>query len=252
MNDFRRPAWDGARNAADLGGLRLVDGGTTAYGRVWRSAAPEWMTKSGWQAARADGLACIIDLRNEIECGRRQAHPMIDEQALEAITRVRVPTEEPDDPGFLKECGPWLDHPRSWAPNARRYPKKFADIFTAVAVADGPVLIHCVGGRDRTGMICSMLLALNGVEHEAIAANYEHGFRGAGAHRGHALAYDPTNDEWVEQVDEAWSTAELDDAMAERIPALMKWLAETDIEAYLLSAGLDADKLARLNYRLRP
>jgi predicted nucleotidyltransferase len=248
---LRSPGWDGARNAADLGGLPLVDGGTTAHGRVWRSAAPEWMTAAGWQAARAAGLTCVIDLRNDAECGRRPEHPVVDERVIGSVTVVRAPTEDPDDPDFLEECGPWLDHPRSWAPNARRYPEKFAHIFSAIAATEGSALIHCAGGRDRTGMVASMLLAVAGVEAAAIAANYEDGFRGAGAHRGHGLGYDPATGEWVEAPSEEWSPAELDEAMADRIPALLQWLQETDVEAYLLNAGVDVDSLARLRQKLR-
>jgi protein-tyrosine phosphatase len=251
VHAFREPAWEGARNAADLGGLPLVDGGTTVGGRVWRSAAPEWMTSAGWEAARAAGLSRVIDLRNEVECGRRPYHPIIEEEAMGNVIMVRTPTEEPDDPDFLEECGPWLDHPRSWAPNARRYPEKFADVFRAIA-ADGPVLIHCAGGRDRTGMICAMLLSLAGVEHAAIAADYEQGFRKAGGHRGHGLAYDPGVGEWTETSgSQPWSPAELDKAMADRIPVLMEWLASTDVEAYLLAAGLDAADLTRVRRKLR-
>ena len=33
--------------------------------------------------------------------------------------------------------------------------EKFARVFAAIADADGPVLVHCAGGRDRTGMVCS-------------------------------------------------------------------------------------------------
>jgi len=251
VNTSRVPAWDGARNAADLGGLPLVYGGTTVYGRVWRSAAPEWMTAAGWQAARAAGLARVIDLRNDAECGRRPEHPIVDEQAIGNVTVVRAPTEDPDDPDFLEECGAWLDHPRSWTPNARHYPAKFAHVFSSIAAADGSVLIHCAGGRDRTGMVASMLLALTGAEPAAIAANYEDGFRGAGAHRGHGLGYDPATGEWIEAPDEVWSTTELDEALADRMPALMQWLQETDVEAYLLGAGVDADDIARLRQKLR-
>lgn len=44
---------------------------------------------------------------------------------------------------------------------------------SAVARAGrGGVLFHCVGGRDRTGQIGMLLLALVGVEPEAIAADY--------------------------------------------------------------------------------
>lgn len=244
---MRRPGWEGVRNAADLGGLPLVDGGVTAFGRVWRSAATEWMTERGWAEARADGLATVVDLRNGRERGRRRHHPVVNDTARGEVRLVRAPTEDPDDADFLEECGRWLDHPRSWTPNAHRYPEKIALAFGALAASDGPTLVHCAGGRDRTGMVCSMLLALTGVEHDAIADSYEDGFRGAGAHRGHGLAYDPSTAAWVEADDRApWTARELDRAMADRIPVLLRWLADFDVESYLRDTGLDPETLDRL------
>ncbi len=249
---LHRLTWEGSWNAADLGGLPLIAGGTTAYGRVFRSAAPEWMTTAGWRAARAAGLRCVIDLRNEVECGRRSEHPVVDEEAMGDASVVRAPTEDPDDPAFLEECGAWLDHPRSWTPNARRYPEKFAHIFTSIAAGclEGAVLVHCAGGRDRTGLITSMLLVLAGAEPAAIVANYESGFRGAGAHRGHGLSYDPATGEWIETPRDEWSPAELDDALADRRPAVLQWIQETDVATYLLDAGVDAASLDRLRQLL--
>ena len=247
---IREVTWDGVRNAADLGGLPLVDGGSAVHGRVWRSAAPEWITDDGWSAARAAGLTCVVDLRNDVERGRRPEHPVVSDAA--AVAAYAAPTEDPDDPGFLEECGPWLDHPRSWGPNLRRYPDKLAHVFATIAEAPGPVLVHCAGGRDRTGMVCSMLLALSGVEPAAIVESYEHGFRGAGVHRGHGLSYDAAAGGFVETESAPWTQDELDSALAERRPALQEWLADTDVATYLLGAGLSPDSVARLRRLLRP
>ena len=47
-------------------------------------------------------------------------------------------------------------------------------MLTAIADArPGGVLFHCMGGRDRTGMITMLVLALVGVAPEDIAADYE-------------------------------------------------------------------------------
>lgn len=243
--------WDGARNLADLGGLPTVDGERTAYGRVWRSAAPEWMTAAGWRAAREAGLVRVVDLRNEVERGRREDHPVVDEAAMDGVEVVHAPTEDPDDPEFLEECGPWLDHPRSWAPNVERYPAKLVRVLTAIADSPGPVLVHCAGGRDRTGLVASMLLCLADVEPDAIADAYEQGFREAGRHRGHGLGYDPATGEWVTAEDAAWSPEELDAAVADRRPVLLQWLSETDVAAYLTEAGLDQERIERLRQLLR-
>jgi len=239
-------AWDGARNLMDLGGLPTRDGGRTAFDRVWRSAATEWLTMTGWQAARAAGLTRIIDLRNDDERGRQELHPVISESALAGVTVICAPTEDSEDPGFLEECGPWLDHPRSWEPNARRYPDKFRHVFESLADSPGPVLIHCHAGRDRTGMIASMLLALANVEPEAIADFYERGFRGAGSHRGHGLGYDADSGQWRLADDREWAPDELTEALGDRRIALLQWLRGTDIVKYLREAGMHTRQVLKL------
>jgi protein-tyrosine phosphatase len=238
--------WDGARNLGELGGLPLEAGGTTRGGRVYRSAAPEWMTETGWSAARAAGLTTVVDLRNEMERGRADVHPVVPAAAMAGVTVVQAPTEDPEDDRFLAECGPWLDHPRSWAANLGFYPDKIARVFIAIAENGGPVLIHCAGGRDRTGMIGSMLLVLAGATREAVVLNYEAGFRGAAEHRGHGLSFDATTGSWVTATDEPWSEDELDAALAARRPALTTWLETFDVEAYLLAAGLSDAHLQSL------
>lgn len=238
------PAWEGARNLADLGGLPLQGGGRTAYGVVWRSGAPDDVSAQGWADARAAGLRRIVDLRNAVE--REQ------EVTPDGIEVVHAPTEDPEDEDFLAECGPWLDHPRSWTPNLRRYPDKVAHAVTAVGEADGGVLLHCAGGRDRTGMIGSMLLVLAGVGVEGLLVNYERGFRGAAAHRGHTMAYDAATGAWApEQPDADRDPGELDRAVEERRPALREWHATFDVRGYLEQAGVDARLLRRLGDRLR-
>lgn len=91
---------------------------------MFRSAAPEFMTDQGWRAAKAAGLRTVIDLRNAVEAGRGQGHPVISTESLDGLVFVPAPTEDPGDAGFLRVCGPWLDHPGSWAGNARLAPER--------------------------------------------------------------------------------------------------------------------------------
>lgn len=208
------------------------------------------MTGAGWDAARAAGLTTVIDLRNEMERGRADVHPVVAADAMAGVTVVHAPTEDPEDEQFLAECGRWLDHPRSWAENLLFYPDKIARVFVAIAETSDPVLIHCAGGRDRTGMIGSMLLVLAGVTHQAIVANYEAGFRGAAEHRGHGLSFDATTGDWVTAADEPWNEDELDAALAARRPALAQWLETFDVETYLLAAGVSDANLRSLKQLL--
>lgn len=248
-NPANPTSWDGAVNLRDLGGLPLEDGATTVPGRVWRSGAPEPISPTGWAEAVEAGLTTVVDLRNPAEI--KQARDLLPGAARPAgIVTRNTPTEDLGDPHFLAACGPWLDHPRSYAPTTAMYPHLVGRAFRAVADAEGPVLVHCSAGRDRTGMIVAMLLALAGVEHEAIATDYERAFRGT-SHRGGGVVYDVERGAWVQHPGETWTARQLDERLRERRAALLEWLADLDPVAYLRYAGLDEERINRLRERLR-
>lgn len=48
----------------------------------------------------------------------------------------------------------------------------FRGIFTALARTEGGAVFHRFAGKDRTGMVAAMSLALAGVEVDSIAADY--------------------------------------------------------------------------------
>ena len=234
-------AWDGALNLRDLGGLPLVGGGSTVPGRVFRSGAPEWMTSLGWTQAAAAGLTRRVDLRNTDEIGRHPHHPSVPGSDTVFLDVVNAPTENPDDAEFMEVCGPWLDHPRSFADTLRFYPGKFAAVFRAIAEADGAVLVHCSGGKDRTGLVTAMLLTLTGVERTAVLDDYVAAFRTANAHQ---VAHPELSRHFAD------SPELLDDWVTERRAALDAFLDDINVVDYLVAAGLDEATLARLREKL--
>jgi protein-tyrosine phosphatase len=253
MSPLGEPDWPGARNLRDLGGRALRNGGLTVSGRVFRSGAPEYMTDAGWRNAKAAGLRTVIDLRNApAETGRAPDHPTIRPDSLSGLVFVPAPTEDPGDAEFLRVCGPWLDHPRSWAENARLAPARITAVMRAIARADGAVLVHCAGGRDRTGMISAMLLDLAGATAGAIAEDYADGWLGAGAHSGHGWAYDPGRQTWREQHQPPAEPEELRRQLAEREPALREWIRAFSTGRYLASNGLTNREIGTLKRLLRP
>lgn len=242
----RDALWEGSFNLSDLGGLPLIDGGFTADGRIFRSGRPETLTAAGWQALAADGVRTLVDLRNEDERVRWKWDPQLAPEELPEFRAIHTPTEDPFDPLFLRLCGPWLDHPQSYAENVRLYPEKFAAVFRALAHADDNILIHCVGGRDRTGMVVAMVLQLTGVETPAILDNYADAFRKASKQVADEVAIHPER-----HTERAYTDDEIEERIDERLPALAAWLANFTAREYLLAGGLNSGEIDAVARRLR-
>ena len=49
----------------------------------------------------------------------------------------------------------------------------YSQILRHISTSSGPLLLHCTAGKDRTGVICAIILAVCGVEDEIIAREYE-------------------------------------------------------------------------------
>ena len=160
--------WDGFYNTRDLGGLPTRSGGATRHGAFIRSAGLRFVTDAGWGAARDFGIRTIVDLRNDDEIGRdkRLAPP--------DLARVEVPLDDVADVQFWDQMynEGIAGSPLYYRPFLARSPERCAAAVTALARTDGGVLFHCAVGRDRTGLISLLLLALANVEPSAIAEDY--------------------------------------------------------------------------------
>jgi len=208
---MRTLAWDGYINARDLGGLPtpLSATGETAYGRIARGPRRERLTAKGWLDARAWGLKSVVDLRNEYEAGRRDHDPEVPTTAIGRVTIVSAPTEDQDDPEFQRVCFPILDSPEYWRHNWRLQPELVRGALEAIAAAEPGMLVHCSAGRDRTGMISTILLGNAGVEADAIADDYAASVRAMAG----AVQHAPTTDR-----QSTWTSAQVDEWLQDKLP----------------------------------
>jgi protein-tyrosine phosphatase len=168
MTAERHLDWEGCLNVRDLGGLPAAGGRVTRWGAVVRSDSPAGLTPAGWSALRAHGIRTIVDLRNDDE---RTTH-----SAAAGLDTVHVPLDDLGDTGFWRRI--WDDGldgtPRYYRPFLERKAERCAAAVAAVADArPGGVLVHCTIGRDRTGLVSLLPLALVGVAPADIADDYE-------------------------------------------------------------------------------
>ena len=173
----RELPWEGCLNVRDLGGLPTDDGRETLYGRVVRADSVRQLTDAGWRAVADYGIRTVIDLRGDYE--------LRDDPGDLDVDVVHVPFMESTEDEWKAIEGELEAAAASAAPDIvaqtrdvyliflRRFRSNVAAGIRSVARAPvGGVVVHCVGGKDRTGLLCAFLLHLAGVGIEDIATDY--------------------------------------------------------------------------------
>ncbi|MGW0231665.1 tyrosine-protein phosphatase [Actinopolymorpha singaporensis] len=154
--------WPDCRNARDLGGLPTTDGRAIRHRALIRTDSPHRLTEQGVAAVHAYGVSRVIDLRRHAE-RERAPSPF-----LGTPLHCHVPVQNPADPDHE-----WLTLAEIYIAMLDLRPRLFATAVAAIADAPpGGVVVHCAGGKDRTGMVVAMALHLAGVETATIAADY--------------------------------------------------------------------------------
>lgn len=226
-------SWDGCVNVRDLGGLPTGAGGRTRWGAVVRADNPARLSASGWQSLHDYGVRTIVALRtlgaDDDEPDPALVHPAV------AINRIEL--EDLTDVDFRRRCvdNGWWATPLQWAVMLRHWPERCAAAVAAVARAEpGGVVVSCGIGRDRTGLVAFMLLALVGVPLDDLSADWLHSM--------HRLSEDPhANELPVLEVLEREQTS-----VSEAIEAALA----LDVEARLLAGGLRPADLSIVRERL--
>ena len=241
----RQLAWPSCVNARDLGGLPTVDGQLTRRGAVVRSDALDRLTAVGWGALEEHGVRTVVDLRNDIE---REAEPYTC-----GLTVVHAPIEDDTDDEFVARWRPFST-PHYYRAALERWPERTAAAVGAVARAGpGGVVVHCGLGRDRTGLVTMLLLAVAGVPPEHIADDYELSARHLPPLDADRLLTNPSrvNARTRRQLDDDLARERRRrEALSDR-DALLATLASLDVAAYLGAAGLSAGDLGTVRARLR-
>lgn len=161
----RHIAIAGAYNIRDLGGYRTPDG-ETAWRRVLRADALHRLDAEGVASLVEAGVATVIDLRHNNECAE-QPNPFARHHAVRyhnvSLFADLAPTAEPGEDALFVLYRKALDERC----------ETIARVLTLIAEAgEGAVLFHCTAGKDRTGIIAALLLAIAGVETALILEDY--------------------------------------------------------------------------------
>lgn len=243
--------WDGCLNVRDLGGLPTQDNGETRFGAVVRADSVRQLSDDGWGALVEHGVRTVLDLRGE--------HERADDPPAELpVEVVHVPFMEASAAEWEEIEGD-LEAAVAAAPDVatatrdvyliflERFRSNVAGAVRAVATAPaGGVVIHCAGGKDRTGLLAAFLLHLAGVDGETIAADY-------------ALSEErlrPRHDAWFESAETEEELERLQRIAQTPAASMVGVFAELErryggVESYLHGAGVTNEEIELVRARLR-
>ncbi|WP_246486009.1 tyrosine-protein phosphatase [Kribbella qitaiheensis] len=227
--------WPDCRNVRDLGGLPTSDGGRIRPGALIRADGLQYLSQAGVDAVRRADVSRVLDLRSPAEIDAAPT-PFTDD-----ALGYRVAVQDPAVPRsgmdtIVKVCIDMLD----------LRPDRFAEAVLAIAEAPpGAVVVHCHGGKDRTGMVVALALSVAGVPVDEIIADYFLTRQRFATAMAAQLAAEPDESLHAEMI-------EFRDTRAESIIAILAHLdtAYGGPEAYLRHGGLTTAHLGVLRSRL--
>jgi protein-tyrosine phosphatase len=171
---------EGVRNFRDFGGYATRDGAVVARGHLYRSANYAAITEAGQAQFANMGIKIVVDLRRGAE---RETSP----------SRLAVPQVETifsslgDGDGvtlaphlqFIKDgnlsvenCHKHMMSSYRRIPWEAQHVSTFSQTFARLADGHGPIVIHCAAGKDRTGILCGLILHTLGVSQDDIMHDY--------------------------------------------------------------------------------
>lgn len=225
-------------NIRDLGGYPTIDGRETRWCSLFRSDDLSRLDPESYHALHDYGIRTVLDLRWPDEARSR---PSIFQKRETGIDYVNVPIL-----GDSREAWGLFRTPatkETWNCFVIQYPlNRIADTLRAIIhTREGGVLFHCKSGKDRTGFLAALLLALADVEPAIIA--YDYGLTTDNLREAYLRARPDAGEAVLERVR----------CPPERVYQMLSYIntRHASVGAYLTSIGLAPEEIGRLRSTLR-
>lgn len=158
---MRRLNLSSTKNTRDLGGYPIGVKGSTLWGAFLRSDAPVDLSEQDAACLKAYSVSHVLDLRQPDEQQRRIG--FLGSWDFQVHTIPFGGGAPPEEPSMV--AASYMAIAMDFA--------AMAQAMEYLAWAPGCVLFHCTAGKDRTGVISAVLLALAGVPSTDILADYQ-------------------------------------------------------------------------------
>lgn len=244
MSQERHIPLKGLQNFRDIGGYRTKGGRTVKWRRIFRSDAHHPMKPEDIDfTADVLKIRTIIDLRSNDELEKYGRSPLTERQAayhhLPFLTSAMMVSQ--NDPRVTGDVAQHYAHMMVGAA------AKIAAALKTLAESDAhPAVIHCMGGKDRTGVLTAVLLGLLDVNEEEIVSDYALSelYLGDFLQR---LKGTPGYEKMAQRFSPAMFTAR-----PETMERLLVWVKAKhhDMSGYVRSIGVPDETIARLRETL--
>lgn len=174
---------DGVRNLRDIGGYDIPSPATTTRKNfIYRSAQLSKITPEGCNTLVSDlGIKTVYDLRSASEVLKNIAPEIPGATVLATpVFQDGVDKSSPEKLALryrmdAENESPAIAFARAYSHFLVDGASAFRTIFTHIRdQPDSPFLIHCAGGKDRTGVLAALMLRVAGVtDDEIIGKEYE-------------------------------------------------------------------------------
>lgn len=172
----------GATNFRDFGGYASRAGGVVRWRKLYRSDRLSRLSAEDFNALAPLGIRYVCDLRRPLESQRAPTQwagdsipellpmPLIGDRGVKTISRIVEEMKTSDDKDIARRAMIGLYRHLVTDPQVLSY---YREIFTLLAKEEGtPILVHCSGGKDRTGVCCALILWSLGVSDKDIFEDY--------------------------------------------------------------------------------
>lgn len=230
----RRLELAGSFNFRDLGGYPSAGGKTVRWRKLFRSDALHRLTPEDISRIAEIGLMSVFDLRSSYELERDGLGSLFDGSVLHRHVPFHAnPT--PRDPAELQ-----MDLLALYQRMLEQAQPCIQTVFSALAEETTyPVVFHCAGGKDRTGIISGLVLSVLGVSQADIIADYAltNDFM---AGRLEALLKSAALDDPYRNINPSWLRAE-PETMAQTLALIQA--GHGSVEGFLLATGVSRPQL---------
>lgn len=171
---------EGTPNFRDLGGYKTTDGRTVRWGMLYRSGVLTYLTPEDYKYLSALGIRVVCDFRTKEET-QAAAETWIPGSSVEQISlpigaKPQGPGQEPSvrnsfDPNATPEQLRKA-MTSTYGTFAFSSAEQYATVFQQLKKDRLPLLYHCTGGKDRTGVFSAFVLLTLGVPEETVLADY--------------------------------------------------------------------------------